>query len=252
MIPFGPLWSDVSSAPYEVLTVSDMTKDGSMNLASIDSADSVIYNMGAAVYTATHVSFPVYFNSDDLIYAFDYSFKYDHTRLSFDTIILAPAGSGLLAYSYYNPNDSVVRFTSSNLVAINNGVPIAYLHFDFNSGITPLLDSADLFSLKGYLNGDACSEFIVPPTTVGLNENLAIEWELNLFPVPANDNLYIKLNREAHLSIRSLEGKVLYADINLMVNVTNSFNVQDLPAGVYIAQISANNAIVNRKFIVSK
>ena len=113
-----------SSNSFEKINVTELANDVMRGTVSIDSADSVFFSMNNAIYNGTHVSFPIYFNSDDLIYSFDYSFKFNHNRVAFDTITMEPAGQPLLAFFHYNTNDSTVRFTSSNLVAIANATPI--------------------------------------------------------------------------------------------------------------------------------
>ena len=237
---------------YAGINVSDLANDAMLGTVSIDSADSVFFSMNNATYNGTHVSFPIYFNSDDLIYSFDYSFKFNHNRVAFDTITMEPAGQPLLAFFHYNTNDSTVRFTSSNLVSIANGVPIALIHFDFVGGTTPLLDSTDLYNLKSYLNGDPSSEVIIPPTTVGLNDDLAAEWGLTLFPVPASSELSIKINRDANLEVLSLDGKLVLSNINLSFQGINTLNLQDLQNGIYLVRVISEGSVFSKKIVIAK
>ncbi len=242
----------ISSNNYEVINVAELANDAMLGTVSIDSADSVFFSMNNAVYNGTHVSFPIYFNSDDLIYSFDYSFKYNHNRIVFDTISMEPAGQPLLAFFHYNTNDSTVRFTSSNLVSIANGVPIAMIHFDFVGGTTPMLDSTDLYNLKSYLNGDPTSEVIIPPTTVGLNDNLAAEWGLTLFPVPASSELNVKINRNANLEVLSLDGKLVMSNVNLSFQRINTLDLQDLQNGIYLVRVISEGSVFSKKIVIAK
>lgn len=236
----------------EETSVYSLVEDVLLAAASIDSLDSVFFSMNNAIYNGNHVSFPIYFNSDDLIYSFDYSFKFNQTRLAFDTITMEPAGLSLLAFFHYNPNDSTVRFTSSNLVPIANGVPIASIHFDFVGGATPILDSTDLYSLKSYLNGDASSEVIIPPTTVGLNDDLAAEWGLSLFPVPTSSELNVKINRDANLEVLSLDGKLVMSNINLSFEGNNTLNLQDLQNGIYLIRVLSDGSVFSKMIVIAK
>jgi Secretion system C-terminal sorting domain len=237
---------------YDGLNRAELVNEALLGSVSIDSTDSVFFSMNNATYSGTHVSFPIYFNSDDLIYSFDYSFKFNQTRLTFDTITMEPAGLPLLAFFHYNPNDSTVRFTSSNLVAIANATPIALIHFDFLGGITPILDSTDLYNLKSYLNGDASSEVIIPPTTVGLNDNLAAEWGLSLFPVPTSSELNVKINRDANLEVLSLDGKLVMSNINLSFQGFNTLNLQDLQNGIYLVRVISEGSVFSQKIVIAK
>lgn len=244
--------SSESCKNYEVINVAELANDAMLGTVSIDSADSVFFSMNNATYNGTHVSFPIYFNSDDLIYSFDYSFKFNHNRVAFDTITMEPAGQPLLAFFHYNTNDSTVRFTSSNLVAIANGVPIAMIHFDFVGGTTPLLDSTDLYNLKSYLNGDASSEVIIPPTTVGLNDNLAAEWGLTLFPVPTSSELNVKINRDANLEVLSLDGKLVMSNVNLSFQAINTLNLKNLQNGIYLVRVISEGSVFSQKILIAK
>ena len=244
--------SSESCKNYEVINVVDLANDAMLGTVSIDSADSVFFSMNNATYNGTHVSFPIYFDSDDLIYSFDYSFKFNHNRIVFDTISMEPAGMPLLAFFHYNTNDSTVRFTSSNLVSIANGVPIAMIHFDFVGGTTPLLDSTDLYNLKSYLNGDASSEVIIPPTTVGLNDNLAAEWGLSLFPVPTSSELNVVINRDANLEVLSLDGKLVKSNINLSFQGINTLNLKDLQNGIYLIRVISEGSVFSKKIVIAK
>lgn len=237
---------------FEKINVTELTNDALLGTVSIDSADSVFFSMSNAIYNGTHVSFPIYFNSDDLIYSFDYSFKFNHNRIVFDTISMEPAGLSLLAFFHYNPNDSTVRFTSSNLVAIANATPIAMIHFDFVGGTTPLLDSTDLYNLKSYLNGDASSEVIIPPTTVGLNNDLAAEWGLTLFPIPTSSELNIIINRDANLEILSLDGKMVLSNIKLSLQGMNTLNLHDLQNGIYLVRVISEGSVFSGRIVIAK
>ena len=244
--------STESCKNYEFINVAELANDAMLGTVSIDSADSVFFSMNNAIYNGTHVSFPIYFNSDDLIYSFDYSFKFNHNRIVFDTISMEPAGMPLLAFFHYNTNDSTVRFTSSNLVSIANAAPIALIHFDFVGGTTPLLDSTDLYNLKSYLNGDASSEVIIPPTTVGLNDDLAAAWGLSLFPVPVSSQLNIKINRDANLEILSLDGKLVMSNVNLSFQGINTLNLQELQNGIYLIRVVSEGKLFSKKIVIAK
>lgn len=235
--------SGTSNAQPGVDQISNSKFSG---ISNIDAADTVVFDMSTAIYSADTIEFPVYFNSDDLIYSLDYSFKYDQTKMTFDTITLAPAGSALLAYSYYNPNDSVVRFTSSSLVSIANAAPIAMLRFILLPGQS--LDSTDLFTLKGYLNGDACSEYIVPPLTTGLNENFEEELGFSLFPNPVNTELFVFVNADVVGEIIDESGRTI-KNINLIANEKNSISFETLKESFYIIRIVSNKGMVSKRVI---
>jgi len=214
---------------------------------TIDAGDSVIFDMFNATYSGSQVSIPVYINSDDPIYAVDFSFKFNNLDMVYDTITLSPAGSTLLAVSYLNPNDSVVRFTSSSLVSIANQTVLAYVHFSLAAGQS--IDSSDMFTLKGYLNGDPCSEAIIPPATVGVSD-LASNWNLSIFPNPATDFIFVEMNQDARLEVMDVQGKDVLLKQDLNAGIRNQVNLEFLPAGFYLLRISNEEGISVKKVFI--
>ncbi len=219
------------------------------DVVTIDAGDSVIFDMFNATYSGSQVTIPVYINSDDPIYAVDFSFKFNNLDMVYDTITLSPAGSTLLAVSYLNPNDSVVRFTSSSLVSIANQTVLVYIHFNLASGQT--LDAADMFTLKGYLNGDPCSEAIIPPSTVGLSD-FASNWNLSIFPNPATDFLFVEMNQNAVLEVMDVQGKDVLLKQSLNAGIKNHVNLEFLPIGFYLVRIYNEEGTSVKKVFVAK
>jgi len=239
-----------ADSPWHEQLINTECSGDPISVASVDSGDTVFFDMSAAVYTAGHVYFPVYFNSDDLIYSFDYSFKFNNNRLVFDTIILAPAAGGLLAFSYLNPNDSILRFTSSDLTSISNQLHLAYVHFDFVPGVTNYLDSTDLYTLKAYLNGDACTKYIIAPITVGLNDDIKLALGLEVFPNPANNVFVVKAKEDLSLDIYTISGRCVRKNIMLSSMETNSVQVSDLPRGSYLLHFIGKEKSAVQKLIL--
>ena len=218
------------------------------DVVTIDAGDSVIFDMFNATYSGSQVTIPVYINSDDPIYAVDFSFKFNNLDMVYDTITLSPAGSTLLAVSYLNPNDSVVRFTSSSLVSIANQTVLAFIHFNLASGQS--LDAANMFSLKGYLNGDPCSEAIIPPSTVGLSD-LASNWNLSIFPNPATDFLFVEMNKDAVLEVLDVQGKDVLLKQSLSAGIKNQVNIEFLLIGFYLLRIYNEEGVSVKKVFVA-
>ncbi|MBL7923356.1 MAG: T9SS type A sorting domain-containing protein [Bacteroidia bacterium] len=212
-----------------------------LNQVTIDSTDTIYFDMSGLLYTGTHVELPVYFNSDDPVYSFDFSLRFDQSKMMYDTITLAPAAAGYQAASYLNPNDSIVRLTSNHLVAMPVLTPIVYIHFDMLNGA--VLDSNDIFTLKGYLNGDACSESIVAPQTTGVHEMLSAHL-VKLFPNPVTEYLTIQSEVDATADLFDACGKRYWSDLRIQGGRSVQVNLSGFPAGFYMIRLTSDDGSV--------
>jgi hypothetical protein len=216
---------------------------------AIDSLDTVIFDLSQAVYGSNTVYFPVYFSSDDLIYALDFALRYVDSRLVYDTITLAPAGSGLLAYSFLNPADSTVRFTSSQFVALPNRQPIAFVHFELIPGTTSL-DTTDFYNLRGLLNGDPCTELVIPPGVTSLNEPV-LSVDIKVFPNPTTQSFSLCVDEPGLLWIIGSNANELFST---PVSVNRGENRITLPAncapGTYLLKFLAGKRLGSAYLLV--
>lgn len=213
-----------------------------LQTTAIDSLDTVIFDLSQAVYGPNTVYFPVYFSSDDLIYALDFALRYIDSRLVYDTITLAPAGSGLLAYSFLNPADSTIRFTSSQFVALPNRQPIAYVHFELAPGTTSL-DTSDFYNLRGLLNGDPCTEMVIPPGVTGLYDPVH-SVEFTVYPNPSTQTFSLRVDEPGLLMILALNGKeILDSPIPLLTGENRISLPAEFTSGTYLLQVMAGKRL---------
>jgi hypothetical protein len=121
-------------------------------IATVDAMDSVIFDLSKTIISGSSVSFPVSIFSDDTINALDFSFKYNQTTLTYDSI------HNLTAYiqplAYYSTVDSTVRFTSYSVQSYSNAVSLVTVHFTM---LGTQLNDTDLYTVNTYLNGNHCS-----------------------------------------------------------------------------------------------
>lgn len=201
----------------------------------IDSLDTVYLDMSQAQYIGTQVLVPAFFNSDDQVFAFDFALRYDYNRLDYDTILTTVAGASLLSNSYLNPNDSTVRFTSSQITAIPNNQQIALVRFNLIG--TSALDTSDLFNLVGYLNGDPCAEKIIPPGVTSLSENNLLK-SITVFPNPISDQVFIRSEEKVQLEIFDVNGNSI--ELGLSINAAQEHIVSTVgwPSGNYLMVFS--------------
>ncbi|GEM_PF-1280216 len=220
--------------------------------STIDVYDTVIFDLSQSATINGYTEFPVYFKSDDVIYAFDFSLKYDHNKISYDTII--DLTTYLLDNCYYNPNDSTIRFTSSSLIPIDNNTPLVKVRFDTltNSAIC----FGDVHTLKGYLNGDVCSVKLIDCSPLGIAEISPDKINALVFPNPASKSITIKFQNtvleNAVVVISDFTGKNFYQQ-NQSMNIFGKeckVDLKNFAKGIYILQVHSGTQTFKQKLVI--
>ena len=122
------------------------------NLFGINPLDTVYFDLSNAVFSGVYIDVPVFIRAYDTINSFDFSLKYNHKDLKFNSVIVNVSYLSGVSFSE-NPSDSVVRFTSYSLTKYyDNYTPIVYVRFKILSNI---INNSDLYSLNAYLNGES-------------------------------------------------------------------------------------------------
>jgi hypothetical protein len=216
---------------------------GQMDVQTIDALDTVIFDCSQLTGASGPIQIPVSIKSDDLVYAVDFSLKYDHAALQYDTTInVTTYLSGL---SNYFPIDSTIRFTSSTFTPCTNDTALALIKFIL---LAPTFGNGNIFNLKGYLNGTLCSIKYIPPSPVGLTENI-IE-NFNVYPNPANDVATINFKNATTLRVVNLLGQTIYSE-NIEGLSSTMLNVSEYSNGVYFIKVDTNKGSGSQKVIVS-
>src|SRR4051812_1072432 len=83
--------------------------------AAVDHNDSLIFDISQAIINGNQIDIPVLIHSDDTIYAVDFALTYDHSILTFDSVLNTTPY--IQSFYYYNAGDSTLRFTSNSLHA---------------------------------------------------------------------------------------------------------------------------------------
>jgi len=217
----------------------------SARIATVDLLDTVIFDLSKTVISGSHVSFPVSFNSDDTINALDFSFKYNHSSLTYDSI------QNLTTYiqplAYYSTVDSTVRFTSYSFQAYTNSVSLVLVHFTMQGS---QLNDTDLFSVNVYLNGNLCSLKLILPTPSGL-EDVARNVDANCYPNPATGGrLYVQAREHSSIQLFTGDGTEI-----LLENMSYSgrgfeIHTGNLATGFYTVRITSADHVITRKVLI--
>ncbi len=126
-------------------------KDTLSRTALIGTNDSIVFALANATLTTNYIDIPVRIKSDEIINAVDFAFKFDETKLTYDTIFNFK--SYLSALANFNTFDHYLRFTSSSLQPIDTNVVLIVIRFNI---LVPCaqIQNTDFNSIEAYLNGD--------------------------------------------------------------------------------------------------
>jgi len=213
-------------------------------ITTINASDTVVFDLTQATVVGTDVEFPVFILTDDTINALDFSLKYNHANLLYDTILNLTGYMQVL--SYYNPNDSTIRFTSNSLTQYANATPLVKIRFNM---LAAQMLSTDLNTLKGYLNGTTCSVKLLGAIVTGIQvlQDIAVE----VYPNPSLGHFSIlseKFIKE--IIIYNVAGEQVY--MNTPEN-SKSINcdLRNYENGVYFLKATTVDGLFIRKLIVS-
>lgn len=212
---------------------------------TIDSLDTLVFNMSASIYTGTKWTFPVYFKSDDVINAVDFSFKYDHAVLDYDTIVNLKAY--LQSLENYNSFDSTVYYTSFSTTTIDNNTNLMRVKFNVSTGAGSF-QSSDVFNIIGYLNGDVCTVKVIPLAFTGVNDVNPLSSFL-VYPNPSSDIIYVQSAFPVNFDVQDISGKTVVQQLSLNAGVVKKVDL-DLAPGIYFARIQDENNVAVKRFIV--
>lgn len=228
-----------------------IAQPGLQKVQTIDALDTVVFDLSQVVISGNHVTFPVSILSDDSVYALDFSLKYNQANLDFDTII--DLTNYLQSFSFFNTNDSTLRYTSSSLQAVSNDTPLVSIGFAI---LGTQINNADLNNLKAYLNGTQCSIKLINVGTTGLNDLHKSDHSIKIYPNPSASSFKMSFDEEfkSNLTINlyDLSGKYVSTLENKNAGVGYGefeFNISKLGNGLYIAKIFADWLEVGSKKI---
>ncbi len=233
------LWTISVMAQHSSLN----TNPDQMDVLTIDALDSVIFDCSQLTGATGAIQIPVSIKSDDLIYSVDFSLKYDHTILQYDTTINVT--TYLQGLSYYFSPDSTIRFTSSTFSPCTNDTTLALVKFIL---LAPSFTNGSIYTLKGYLNGTICSTGYIPPSPVGISENVMKNF--TIYPNPTNDAVSINFENAKHLEVLNLLGQTVYSE-NIEGISSSNMNTSEFANGVYFVKLYTSKGNGLQKLIVS-
>lgn len=118
----------------------------------INALDTVVFDFSQSICTPTYVQVPVFFLSNDTVYALDFALKFNPSEFSYNSLINhKPYLNNSISF---NSSDSTLRFSTFSMTQIENNSPLVSVRFNIVSGMISL---ASFISIETLLNGDDCS-----------------------------------------------------------------------------------------------
>ena len=209
----------------------------------IDAQDSVVFDLSQATEQSGYVEFPVYFLSDDIINAVDFSMKYNTVDFAFDTIIKL---AGYLQVTSNLAADTTLYYTSYSLQTITNDTPLVKVRFTV---LTPgQFCSNDLTSVVAYLNGDLCSVTVIDCIPNGVEDQESGKTITGIYPNPVTENVTVEFSVAGKgavtISVIDIAGKIVYQTARQGYTSGQhklNLNLSSVENGVYTVLINSEN-----------
>ncbi len=141
-------------------------------VAGIDNLDTITFDLSQAVCSNGTVTFPISISSDDVIWALDFSMRWDLGKATYNSVISHK--SYIMPTANYNTTDSTLRFSSFSLLAMEHNVALVSVKLDLIAG---QINAEDLEIVSALLNGSSCSFKVIDgplPASVSVVGNLNI------------------------------------------------------------------------------
>lgn len=124
----------------------------------INNSDSVIFNLNNATLTASYIDIPVFVKSDDVVFAIDFAFHFNLSKLTYSSSISTLIDPTVSFSAYFNPSDLFLRYTGYTLQSYpNNGlVCLTKIRFLLSAPCNSIT-AADFSNGSAQLNGSTCA-----------------------------------------------------------------------------------------------
>src|SRR5215510_4736259 len=77
---------------------------------TINSLDTITFDLSGISYSDGYILVPVYFSSDDTVYTIDFSMRFNHSVITYDSIVIEHPG--VYHAANFNWGDSTLYFSS--------------------------------------------------------------------------------------------------------------------------------------------
>ncbi len=118
----------------------------------INNEDTIVFDFSQALCTSGMIEVPVFFLSDELVWAIDFEMKFNPSEFTYNSYVSHQ--SYLNNAANFQIFDSTLRFSAFSMTPMDTDTPLISLRFNVPSGV---IGFSSFSLVRGYLNGDLCS-----------------------------------------------------------------------------------------------
>jgi chitodextrinase len=216
--------------------------------SSLAAGDTIVFDLSQALVADNKMRFPVYFTSTSEITSLDFEMDFNDDKLTYDTMLYHP--DYIESAFFFNPEDSILRYTSYTLDEYPANQNLFYIWFDLQEEDISSSDfSIPLSILNGLPVASKVTEYV--PTITGLPEN-HLRSEIHVFPNPARSFVYVQISEDAIVEILDLQGKSISESIRLVANEKQEISTDQLSSGLYLLKFRTDEGFAIKKLIINK
>ena len=217
--------------------------------------DTLFFDLNNAVTSSvgdvTYLDLPVYIKSVSSHFSFDFWFKFNESKLTFDlTNSLIPE---IETSTNFNTLTRYIQSTScgpSITYQVPNLSTLVMIRFILNNSSTSI-DTSDFYDVNSLLDGIVCPNKILFSTStlslsnVGMNKSPSV----NIFPNPSNGSFYINCSEEAKVELFDFSGKELLLKTTVYSNFQQEIENGNFPKGIYYLKVYNENFNYTEKIV---
>lgn len=127
----------------------------------------------------------------------------------------------------------------------------AYRYIEFDQDCSPIGVTVQARDSNG--NQSAASA-LVQCTDATSTSDPATSWDVNFYPNPATDHLYVDWHKgdqsKPHIALRSIDGRELQIESSAADSQNQEFDISGLTPGLYILQVSDDKGIIYTQKVI--
>ena len=218
--------------------------------------DTMVFDLSnASIYSGTggitYFEFPVYAVTTGGISNFDFWFKFNESKLTYD--LTTAVDTKLDSYSNYNaPNKELSNTTSGPSLSyiIKGNTPLVKLRFRLATPNTKIIKT-DFFESNALFNGSPANfKWTLPSavSAVGLAEYQHETDCLNDLQNPVKDDVLLQIQPSSYIELLTMNGEPIWHET--VIGETLHMPLSTLVAGVYLLRLNAPGQSCMRRLIV--
>lgn len=237
----GILLGDVNGN-YEVIP-----EDGQIKREPNADKGLIYLDLTKAKQTNNYAEIPVFFHSTEKILSLDFYMQLND-EISYSKVIHAATYlNDALAHS---DDDHGLRFTSNSRKNYETDKPVANIRLHTANGT---INSTDLESLRGYLNGELVPFEIRSSQTTRIDNSGEKERVgVLIYPNPTSGVLNIEVNERAEVQLLDIQGKEVLLEKRVTAHEKLEIQTDQFENGIYLLKITNPHFVRTEHVVIEK